>query len=82
MNMAPQIHGGQKFVDIATSFLSVITHMALLHCLSVDTSVGVLYNFISGSNGTRAVPFFKRLSTTLLEHLSTLAFREMLCDAH
>jgi hypothetical protein len=67
MNMAPQIRGGQKFVDIATPFLSVITNTALLHCLSVDTSVGALYNFISGSNGTRAAPFFKRLSTTLLE---------------
>jgi hypothetical protein len=67
MNMPSQTNGCRKFLDIATSFLSVITHTALLNCLSVDTSVGALYNFISGSNGNRAIPFFQRLSIILTE---------------
>lgn len=67
LSMVSQTHGCHKFIDVARSFLLVITHTALLHCLSVDTFVGALYNFISGSNGTRAVPFFKHLSTTILE---------------
>ncbi|KUJ06169.1 uncharacterized protein LY89DRAFT_770969 [Mollisia scopiformis] len=43
------------------------SHQALLDCLSVDTFVGGLYSFISGSNGTRAIPFFQYLSTNLVE---------------
>ena len=39
-----------------------------MDCLSVDTAVGGLYNFISGSNGTRAIPFLQRLSASLLEY--------------
>lgn len=42
-----------------------MTHTALLDCRSVDTSVGGLYNFISGSNGTRAIPFFKNFVAAL-----------------
>jgi len=45
----------------------VISHQALLDCLFVDTFVGGLYNFISGSNGSLAIPFFQRLSTNLVE---------------
>jgi len=29
--------------------------------------VGNLYNYINGSNGTRAIPFFKRLNINLVE---------------
>jgi hypothetical protein len=62
----------QDFVRIAHSFLSVITHRAFLECLSVDTSVGALYNFVSGTNGNRAIPFFRHLSQMLVEsHLSS-----------
>ena len=43
------------------NFLLVITHTDLLHCLAIDTFVGTLYNFVSGSNGSRAIPFFRRL---------------------
>lgn len=61
-----------RFVRIAHSFLSVITHRAFLDCLSVDTSVGALYNFVSGTNGNRAIPFFEHLSQVLVEsHLTS-----------
>jgi hypothetical protein len=33
------------FVTLLQPFLSVITHPAILYCLSVDTFVGSLYNF-------------------------------------
>jgi hypothetical protein len=67
LGMVAHTNGCREFVDLAHPFLLVITHPALLHCLSVDTFVGNLYNYISGSNGTRAIPFFKRLSTNLVE---------------
>ncbi|PVH68320.1 P-loop containing nucleoside triphosphate hydrolase protein [Cadophora sp. DSE1049] len=67
MSMVAHDNGCREFVDLAHPFLLVMTHPALLHCLSVDTFVGNLYNYISGSNGTRAIPFFKRLSTSLVE---------------
>lgn len=66
LSMVAQSDGHSKFVDLARPFLLVITHPELLDCLSVDTFVGGLYNFISGNNGSRAVPFFQRLSTNLL----------------
>jgi len=52
---------------IAESFLAVVTHPALLDCLSVDTYVGTAYNFISGANGSRAVPFFTSLCASIVE---------------
>jgi hypothetical protein len=67
LSMVAHTHGCSTFVSLAEPFLLVITHQALLDCLSVDTFVGGLYNFISGSNGTRAIPFFQRLSTNLVE---------------
>jgi len=67
LSMVAHNGGHRTFVDLARSFLLVITHPALLDCLSVDTFVGGLYNFISGSNGSRAIPFFQRLSTSLVE---------------
>lgn len=66
LTMVALPHGYTKFLDLVRPFLLVISHPALLDCLSVDTFVGSLYNFISGSNGTRAIPFFRRLSTSLL----------------
>ncbi|KEF56837.1 uncharacterized protein A1O9_07027 [Exophiala aquamarina CBS 119918] len=54
------------FIRIVHPFLLVITHSSMLDCLSVDTSVGGLYNFIGGTNGTRAVPFFQHVCDTLV----------------
>lgn len=59
--------GDARFIKLARPFLLVVTHPALLDCLTVDIYVGDLYNFISGSGGTRAVPFFQNLSNTLLK---------------
>ncbi len=67
LNMVAHTQGYSKFVDLARPFLLVITHSALLHCLSVDTFVGGLYNFISGTNGSRGIQFFQRLCTNLLK---------------
>ncbi|KAH8600108.1 hypothetical protein B0O99DRAFT_503550 [Bisporella sp. PMI_857] len=66
MTMVSHAGGCSTFVALAQPFLSVITHPAMLDCLSVDTFVGGLYNFISGSNGKRAVPFFQHLCTNLV----------------
>ncbi len=67
LSMESHTNGYATFVALAQPFLSVITHLDMLDCLSVDTFVGGLYNFISGSNGTRAVPFFQRLCTNLAD---------------
>ena len=73
LSMTVNTGGWATFNELAWPFLRVITHPALLDCLSVDTYIGDLYNFISGSGGTRVVPFFKRLSDSLLEASSTSA---------
>jgi hypothetical protein len=67
MSMVSHPGGCGTFVTLTQPFISVITHPAMLDCLSVDTFVGGLYNFISGSNGKRAIPFFQRLSTNLMD---------------
>ena len=67
MSMVSHTGGCGTFVNLAQAFLSVVTHPAMLDCLSVDTFVGGLYNFISGSNGTRAVSFIQRLCTNLID---------------
>lgn len=62
------------FIRLIRPFLLVITHSSFLDCLSVDTFVGGLYNFISGTNGTRAVPFFRHLCETLVNaHVNTIS---------
>jgi hypothetical protein len=66
LSMVSHAGGCGTYVALALPFLSVITHPAMLDCLSVDTFVGGLYNFISGTNGKRAVPFFRRLCTNLI----------------
>ncbi|KAL6719447.1 hypothetical protein ACLMJK_003687 [Lecanora helva] len=81
MSMVANSGGFTEFIEIARPFLLVITHSSLLDCLSVDTAVGGLYNFISGSNGSRAIPFFHRLTASLAEQYSaseTLATKELL----
>lgn len=67
LSMLAGTHGHSIFVNLAHPFLLVITHPALLDCLSVDTPVGGLYSYISGSNGSRAIPFLQRLSISLFE---------------
>lgn len=75
LSMMAHAHGSCKFVDLAHLFLVVITHSALLDCLSVDTFVGNLYNYINDSNGTQAILFFKHLSTNLVEtHIESFKF--------
>ncbi|CAD6574519.1 MAG: hypothetical protein ASARMPRED_006796 [Alectoria sarmentosa] len=71
LGMKAHAHGHSTFITLARPFLLVITHQALLDCLSVDTAVGDLYNFISGSNGCRAVPFFQMLTSSLEQNLKS-----------
>jgi hypothetical protein len=47
-------------------FLLTITHPSMLDGLAVDTYVGSIYNFVSGANGTRAIPFFQHLCENLI----------------
>lgn len=56
-----------NLIEVALAFLQTITHPAILDCLSVDTFVGSLYNFVSGANGSRAIPFFKHLCETVIQ---------------
>ena len=67
LSMVARRHGHSEFIKLAQPFLSVLTHSALLDCLSVDTSVGGLYNYMSGANGSRAIPFFQRLCNSLVK---------------
>ena len=55
------------WLPTAIDFLTVITHPALLDCLSVDTKVGTLYNFIAGTNGDRAISYFMNTCDKLQE---------------
>ncbi|RYP08153.1 hypothetical protein DL764_002060 [Monosporascus ibericus] len=55
-----------RLIEISRSFLLVMTHSAMVDCLSVDTYVGSLYSFMSGANGTRAIPFFQHLCEILV----------------
>ena len=68
LNMVARTHGHGIFIKLCRPFLMVFTHPAFLDCLSVDTYVGGLYNFLCGSNGSRAIPFFTRLATALVAH--------------
>jgi hypothetical protein len=54
-----------EILSVARSFLMLITHASLLDCLSVDSYVGDLYVFISGSSGSRAIPFFQHVCKAL-----------------
>lgn len=68
MEMETHTHGSSTFMDLVLPFLQVITHPCLLDCISVDTAVGGLYNFISGANGSRAILFFNSVVKNLLDH--------------
>ena len=67
------IHTQQNIVEYAQPFLLVISHPALLDCLSINTYVNDLYKFISGGSGDRAVRFFTQVCSALLEGVGTKA---------
>jgi len=74
LTMQTHTRGHGTYVDLARPFLLVMSHPAILDCLTVDTSVGNLYNFISGGSGSRAILFFRNLCTNLIEqHLESTA---------
>jgi hypothetical protein len=52
---------GNKILLSWRNFLLTITHPDLLNCMAVDTYVGSIYNYSSGANGTRVMPFFQHL---------------------
>jgi hypothetical protein len=53
------------FIGSCRNFLLTMTHSSMLDCLSVDTYVGRLFNYMSGTNGARAIPFFQHICETL-----------------
>ena len=61
MSKRAQSNQYDTLIETSRSFLLVMTHTAMVDCLSVDTYVGSLYNFMSGANGTRAIPFFQHI---------------------
>ncbi|KAI9801196.1 MAG: hypothetical protein M1825_003470 [Sarcosagium campestre] len=69
MSIRPGDVGDTSFIQVVRPFLAVITHSALLDCLSIDSEAGDLFNFVSGSSGDRAIPFF-RVVVTILKKVS------------
>jgi hypothetical protein len=67
MNMKAHKEGCFTFVELVQPFL-FITPQAFLNCLAVDTAVGNLYNYISGSNGKIANSFFQRVCMTSIDN--------------
>jgi hypothetical protein len=63
----PSTHGEPiALLDSWEAFLRVMTHSAMMDCISVDSYVGSLYNFMAGPNGARAIPFFQHVCATLM----------------
>ena len=56
---------GEARLSIATAFLKVITHPALVDCLSIEPFVGTLYTFIGGSGGARCIAYLSKLCLLL-----------------
>lgn len=63
------------YLELIDNFLQVITHTAILDCLTIDTYVGTMYNIISGAQGERAVAFLLRCIHGLLHGSESLASR-------
>ena len=65
-----------EYVEVAETFLEVITHPSLVDCLAVDEYINGIYDFVAGGgDGTRALKFFQHLCETLVtartdEHFS------------
>ncbi|KAM0712369.1 hypothetical protein Q7P37_011464 [Cladosporium fusiforme] len=66
MDRSARVYDHPFFLEASRSFLLVMTHTAMVDCLSVDTYVGSLYNFMSGANGKRAIPFLQHLCKVLV----------------
>ncbi|KHJ35538.1 putative nf-x1 finger and helicase domain protein [Erysiphe necator] len=69
MELQAHDFGLKEYINLMHSFLKVVTHDVFLHCISVDTAVGGIYKFISGTNGTRAVLFFQHLCSSIINFL-------------
>jgi hypothetical protein len=65
LNMSLPSDDCLRLIKLTQPFFLVITNSFILSCLSIDTCVGGIYNYISGTNGTRAASFLKRLCETL-----------------
>ena len=72
LDMRPGRDGDLTFIRIVRPFIKVIAHSAFLDCLSLDTYIGDLYVFMSGSGGTRAIPFFHSLGQSIIKESSKL----------
>jgi hypothetical protein len=92
MTVRTRIIDHHGLIEVALAFLRTITHPAILDCLSVETYVGSLYNFVSGTHGTRAIPFLQHVCeivgkiygdaitasfTTKAEHLAIVMSRAL-----
>jgi hypothetical protein len=66
MNRRARDGDATQLIRDCQQFLLTMTHPSMLDGLAVDTYVGSLYNFMSGSNGTRAIPFFQHLCECLV----------------
>lgn len=53
------------YLASSVPFLLFITHPELVNSLSIDRQVGTLYNYLYGTNGTKAVQFFGNLAKQL-----------------
>lgn len=53
------------YLASSVPFLLFITHPEVVNSLSIDREVGTLYNYLYGTNGTRAVQFFGNLAKQL-----------------
>ncbi|KAH4209175.1 hypothetical protein HBI81_042970 [Parastagonospora nodorum] len=65
LNMRVRDSEAAQHVRNCQQFLLTITHSSMLDGLAVDTYVGSIYNFVSGANGTRAIPFFQHICELL-----------------
>lgn len=57
----------KAFLATSKSFLLVMTHRSFLESLTIDPFVGGLYNFMSGNNGTRVIPYLQDLCAILVD---------------
>lgn len=65
MSMEVQGKAHSTFVTLAAPFMSVITHRALLDCMSVDSAVGGLYSYISGMDNPNIRLYNSNLDTNI-----------------
>ncbi|KAK2766019.1 hypothetical protein FQN54_007534 [Arachnomyces sp. PD_36] len=66
LDMRPN-ESGSAFIQYVRPFITLVAHPGFLDCLSLDTYVGDLYVFMSGSGGSRAIPFFQALIQSIIE---------------